>query len=79
MRLRERWGSAELNCGSLTLHPGGLPHGPHPGKLEESIGMKRTDELAVMLDRFRPLQVGQGLGTIEDADYAQSWVRQLAK
>src|SRR5262249_15399020 len=46
--------------GSLTLHPGGLPHGPHPGRAEESIGKKRTDELAVMLDTFRPLRVRTG-------------------
>ena len=51
-----------IEFGSLTLHPGGLPHGPHPGRVEESIGKKRTDELAVMLDTFRPLQVGQGAG-----------------
>ena len=46
-----------IEFGSLTLHPGGLPHGPHPGRVEESIGKKRTDELAVMLDTFRPLHV----------------------
>ena len=40
---------------SITLHPGGIPHGPHPGKTEESIGKKETLELAVMIDTFRPL------------------------
>ena len=44
-----------IGYGSLTVHPGGLPHGPHPGRVEESLGKKRTDELAVMLDTFRPL------------------------
>jgi homogentisate 1,2-dioxygenase len=68
-----------ISYGSLTLHPGGLPHGPHPGRVEESLGKKRTDELAVMLDTFRPLQVGQGVGAVEDPDYAQSWFRHLAK
>jgi homogentisate 1,2-dioxygenase len=60
--------------GSLTLHPGGLPHGPHPGRVEEALGKKRTDELAVMLDTFRPLKVGQGALPVEDADYARSWL-----
>src|SRR5579872_2870164 len=60
--------------GSLTLHPGGLPHGPHPGRAEESLGKKRTDELAVMLDTFRPLQVGQDARSIEDHEYARSWL-----
>jgi homogentisate 1,2-dioxygenase len=60
--------------GSLTLHPGGLPHGPHPGRAEESIGKKRTDELAVMLDTFRPLRVGTGALAVEDPDYGRSWL-----
>jgi homogentisate 1,2-dioxygenase len=68
-----------ISYGSLTLHPGGLPHGPHPGRVEASIGKKRTDELAVMLDTFRPLQVGQGVQAIEDPEYAQSWFKHLAK
>jgi homogentisate 1,2-dioxygenase len=68
-----------ISFGSLTMHPGGLPHGPHPGRVEESLGKKRTDELAVMLDTFRPMQVGQGVQAIEDPDYAQSWFRHLAK
>ncbi|HLJ11239.1 MAG TPA: homogentisate 1,2-dioxygenase [Planctomycetaceae bacterium] len=60
--------------GSLTLHPGGLPHGPHPGRVEESIGKQRTNELAVMLDTFRPLKVGKGALSIEDHEYARSWL-----
>jgi homogentisate 1,2-dioxygenase len=68
-----------ISFGSLTLHPGGLPHGPHPGRVEESLGKKRTDELAVMLDTFRPLHVGQGVRSIEDPEYARSWFTHLAK
>jgi homogentisate 1,2-dioxygenase len=64
-----------INYGSLTLHPEGLPHGPHPGRVEESLGKKRTDELAVMLDTHRPLQVGLVARTIEDPEYANSWLR----
>jgi homogentisate 1,2-dioxygenase len=60
--------------GSLTLHPGGLPHGPHPGRTEESIGKKRTGELAVMLDTFRPLRVARGALSIEDPNYGRSWL-----
>ncbi len=64
-----------IEYGSVTLHPDGIPHGPHPGKAEESIGMKETNELAVMLDTFRPLKVSdQALGA-EDKDYQNSWVR----
>lgn len=68
-----------IGLGSLTLHPGGLPHGPHPGRVEESLGKKRTDELAVMLDTFRPLRVGQGAQAVEDPEYAQSWLAHGAK
>lgn len=60
--------------GSLTLHPGGLPHGPHPGRVEESLGKKRTNELAVMLDTFRPLHVAREALEIEDANYERSWL-----
>lgn len=63
-----------IGYGSLTLHPGGLPHGPHPGRTEGSIGKTRTDELAVMLDTFRPLRVAKGLGTMEDVGYGRSWL-----
>jgi homogentisate 1,2-dioxygenase len=63
-----------IEYGSLTLHPGGLRHGPHPGRAEESIGKKRTDELAVMLDTFRPLHVATGALTVEDPTYGRSWI-----
>ena len=49
-----------IERGSFTLHPGGLPHGPHPGTVEKSIGAKETHELAVMIDTFRPLHLTEG-------------------
>ncbi len=60
--------------GSITLHPSGLPHGPHPGKIEESIGKKETRELAVMIDTFRPLRVVKEAHKIEDTSYMSSWM-----
>lgn len=60
--------------GSLTLHPMGIPHGPHPGKIEESIGKTETRELAVMLDTFKPLMVTRQALGIEDPDYMASWL-----
>ena len=63
-----------IGYGSLTLHPGGLPHGPHPGRAEESIGKQRTEELAVMLDTFRPLRVARAALDWEDTDYERSWL-----
>lgn len=59
--------------GSITLHPSGLPHGPHPGKMEESIGKKETRELAVMIDTFRPLYVMKQAHQYEDSSYMYSW------
>lgn len=58
---------------SMTLHPTGIPHGPHPGKIEESIGKKETLELAVMIDTFRPLQIVKQAHQIEDNNYKYSW------
>ena len=67
--------SAMLNAhGSITLHPDGVPHGPHPGRTEESIGQTHTDELAVMVDSFRPLVVSKNALAIEDKGYYQSWL-----
>ena len=63
-----------VSFGSITLHPDGLPHGPQPGRTEASIGAKWTDELAVMLDTFKPLHVAKGLLDAEDAAYWRSWV-----
>ncbi|AFY75876.1 homogentisate 1,2-dioxygenase [Pleurocapsa sp. PCC 7327] len=58
---------------SITIHPGGIPHGPHPGTYEGSIGKERTDELAVMIDTFRPLKLTQYAAALEDKDYPYSW------
>lgn len=59
--------------GQITLHPAGIPHGPHPGAVEKSIGAKETNELAVMVDTFHPLQLTQDALDIEDRDYVMSW------
>jgi homogentisate 1,2-dioxygenase len=59
--------------GQITLHPGGIPHGPHPGSVEKSIGKESTDELAVMIDPFRPLMLTEDALKIEDGDYYKSW------
>lgn len=59
--------------GQITLHPGGIPHGPHPGTVEKSIGKESTEELAVMIDPFRPLKLTQYALDIEDEDYYKSW------
>lgn len=60
--------------GYISLHPGGIPHGPHPGAMERSIGQKETLELAVMVDTFKPLKVTQEALDISDADYYKSWL-----
>lgn len=59
--------------GMITLHPSGIPHGPHPGAVEKSIGAKETKELAVMIDTFHPLLLTEEALTIEDAGYTMSW------
>ena len=59
--------------GSMTLHPSGLPHGPQPGAVEASLGATRTEELAVMLDTFRPLYLTTRALALEDSEYAYSW------
>lgn len=59
---------------SLTVHPNGIPHGPHPGTYEGSIGKTRTDELAVMVDTFRPLRITRAARELEDDNYAFSWL-----
>ncbi len=59
--------------GMITLHPGGIPHGPHPGAVEKSIGAKETKELAVMVDTFHPLQLTVEALKIENPDYTMSW------
>jgi len=59
--------------GQITLHPGGIPHGPHPGAVEKSIGAKATNELAVMVDTFHPLNMTNDALSIEDENYVMSW------
>jgi homogentisate 1,2-dioxygenase len=63
-----------IEYGSITHHPDGLPHGPHPGRAEASIGAKATNELAVMMDSFRPLRVARAALAVEDGEYHRSWV-----
>ena len=58
----------------ISLHPKGIPHGPHPGTVEKSIGAKETKELAVMIDPFYPLEITKVAQEIEDPDYYLSWV-----
>lgn len=60
--------------GYISLHPGGIPHGPHPGAYERSIGQTETKELAVMVDTFRPLKLTQAAVDMEDNTYATSWL-----
>jgi homogentisate 1,2-dioxygenase len=64
-----------IGQGSISLHPGGHPHGPQPGAMERSIGVEFFDELAVMVDTFAPLLVGPGGLASEDAAYHRSWSR----
>lgn len=66
---------SHVERGMITLHPGGIPHGPHPGTVEKSIGKKETGELAVMVDTFRPLLMTEYAAGIEDGDYYKSWLK----
>jgi len=63
-----------IEFASMTYHPDGMPHGPHPGTAEASIGAKRTDELAVMVDTFRPLHLARAVLEVDDPDYVRSWL-----
>lgn len=63
-----------IDKGQITLHPAGIPHGPHPGAYERSIGKKETFELAVMVDTFKPLQLTQQAIDMEVKDYYKSWL-----
>jgi len=65
---------SHVEKGMITLHPGGIPHGPHPGTVEKSIGAKETQELAVMVDTFKPLLMTEAAAGIEDKDYFLSWL-----
>jgi homogentisate 1,2-dioxygenase len=63
-----------IEKGQFTLHPGGVPHGPHPGAIERSIGKKETGELAVMIDPFNPLKITADALNYEVKDYYKSWI-----
>ena len=62
-----------ISRGSFTLHPGGIPHGPHPGTVEKSLGAKETKELAVMIDTFKPLHLTEEALQYVDPQYHMSW------
>lgn len=64
----------DIEAGHISLHPAGIPHGPHPGAMERSIGKKETEELAVMVDTFKPLMVTEEALKINDDNYYKSWV-----
>ncbi|HLJ81862.1 MAG TPA: homogentisate 1,2-dioxygenase, partial [Ktedonobacterales bacterium] len=63
-----------IEVSSITLHPRGIPHGPHPGTVEKSLGAERTEELAVMVDTFRPLKLGADAERLDDPQYPFSWL-----
>ena len=64
----------DIGPGHISVHPAGIPHGPHPGAMERSIGKVDTDELAVMVDTFKPLMVTEAAMKIDDGVYWKSWV-----
>ena len=63
-----------IEKGQITLHPGGVPHGPHPGAIERSIGKKETGELAVMIDPFKPVSITDEALKLQVEDYHKSWL-----
>ena len=66
----------DIDAGHISLHPSGIPHGPHPGAVERSIGQTKTDELAVMVDTFKPLMLTEEAMKIADESYHQSWLKE---
>ena len=64
----------DIEIGQITLHPAGIPHGPHPGAYERSIGQKQTEELAVMVDTFKPLMITKQALGLELKNYYKSWI-----
>ncbi len=60
--------------GQFTLHTGGIPHGPHPGAIERSVGKTKTEELAVMIDPFKPVMITEEALKLEVGDYYKSWL-----
>jgi len=63
-----------IEKGQITLHPGGVPHGPHPGAMERSVGKKETGELAVMIDPFKPMSITDEALKLQVEDYHKSWI-----
>ena len=63
-----------IDKGQITLHPGGIPHGPHPGAIERSVGKKETEELAVMIDPFSPMMITEEAMKLEVDAYYKSWL-----
>lgn len=63
-----------IEQGQFTLHPGGIPHGPHPGAIERSVGKTETEELAVMIDPFSPVMITEEALKLESEDYYKSWI-----
>lgn len=66
----------DIGPGVITLHPAGIPHGPHPGAYERSIGKTETEELAVMIDTFRPLKLTETALKLDDGKYFRSWIEE---
>ena len=67
---------SHVEKGHISLHPAGIPHGPHPGTYEGSIGKKETKELAVMVDTFKPLMVTENALKLDDGEYYRSWLKE---
>jgi homogentisate 1,2-dioxygenase len=68
-------GDSGIGAGSISLHPGGFVHGPQPGSFERSVDKKRTEELAVMIDTFKPLSITDTARAVADPEYFRSWSR----
>ena len=66
----------DISQGQITLHQAGIPHGPHPGAYERSVGQTETEELAVMVDTFKPLKVTSNALKIDDGKYYKSWIEE---
>ncbi|MEN9489150.1 MAG: hypothetical protein RL494_1415 [Bacteroidota bacterium] len=64
-----------ISKGQITLHPGGIPHGPHPGAIERSVGKTQTEELAVMIDPFSPVMITEEAMNLQVGDYYKSWLK----
>jgi len=64
----------DIDQGQITLHQAGVPHGPHPGAYERSVGQKETEELAVMVDTFKPLKLTENAMKLDDGKYYKSWI-----